>query len=103
MDTISRAFSSSVAALSDEITCRRWDRSRTRHRKTDFAFQEFCVEVAFALTKAGEPVKNHPRSLYARSCVSCLRMPVNECRKISRGTWLVPSKYVRNEFDVHAP
>jgi hypothetical protein len=56
----------SVQVLVMEINGRLSDRSKIRHRKPDAAFRRFCLDVAVALAEAGEPVKNHHQSSYAR-------------------------------------
>jgi hypothetical protein len=77
-----------VIALRMEISLRLCDRSTVRHRKRDAAMVHFCLDVAVALVKAGEPLKVHRSSSFARVLTILLqsageRVPHNLIRRMA--------------------
>ena len=77
-----------VIALRMEVSSRLYDRSTVRHRKPDTAMVHFCLDVAVALVKAGEPLKVHRSSSFARVLTILLqaageRVPRNLIRRMA--------------------
>jgi hypothetical protein len=77
-----------VIALRMEVSSRLYDRSTVRHRKPDTAMVHFCLDVAVALVKAGEPLKVHRSSSFARVLTILLqaageRAPRNLVRRMA--------------------